>query len=395
MKTQIATNLVAFGDPLDPGAVAQAQTCLRSAQYVALMADHHLGYAVPIGGVVVYKDAISPSGVGYDIGCGNKAVRLDAPLDYVRNHIGPIMDEVTRRISFGMGRNNDTPVEHPMFDRGDVRWDHEALKPLKRMAANQLGTVGAGNHYVDIFHDEQGRVWVGCHFGSRGLGHKTATWFLKAGGAKDQINAEPLVLSTNSALGQEYIECMTLAGEYAYAGRDWVCNEVADIIGSGILEEVHNHHNFAWQERHLDEDVWVVRKGATPMAPGMRGFIGSSMGEPSYIVTGVDHDDRLYTVDSTVHGAGRAMSRTAARGKFIRDANGKKQRTQGLVRHDEWMKWMDGIELRGGDLDEAPQAYKRLVSVLNHHETTLHIDHTLFPIGVAMAGRDTIDPYKD
>src|SRR5262245_62962757 len=226
----------------------QAATCRRSADAVAMMADHHLGYAVPIGGVVVYRDAISPSGVGYDIACGNKAVRLDADPAVVRRDIAKIMDDVVRRISFGMGRENDTRVEHPMFDASDVRWSHPAVKGLKRMAADQLGTVGGGNHYVDVFVDEQSRVWVGCHFGSRGLGHKTATWFLQAGGAKDAINAEPLVLPLDGALGAEYIECMKLAGEYAYAGRDWVCAEVARIIGATIVEEVHNHHNFAWQE---------------------------------------------------------------------------------------------------------------------------------------------------
>jgi tRNA-splicing ligase RtcB len=384
-----------WGDPIDEGALAQAVTCRRTSEHVALMADHHLGYAVPIGGVVLYKDAISPSGVGYDIGCGNKAVRLDCFEGgrFVREEIRHIMDEIVRRISFGMGRNNDTPVEHPMFDRGDTRWDHPALRPLKRMAANQLGTVGGGNHYVDVFTDEQDRVWVGCHFGSRGLGHKTATWFLKAGGAKDQINAEPLVLPMSSALGQEYVECMKLAGEYAYAGRDWVCAEVARIIGADIVEEVHNHHNFAWQERHFEEDVWVVRKGATPAFPGQRGFIGASMGEPAKIVHGVQADEAVLACNSTVHGAGRAMSRTAARGKTNRRTG--EIISPGRISREQMDEATLGVELRGGDLDEAPQAYKRLHEVLAHHAATLAVEHTLTPIGVAMAGRDVYDPFKD
>ncbi len=135
---------------------------------------------------------------------------------------------------------------------------------LKHLAENQLGTVGSGNHYVDIFEDEEGHIWVGVHFGSRGLGHKTATWFLEKGGAKDGMDVEPLVLSMDSDLGQQYEIAMTLAGKYAYAGRDWVCSKVAEIIGASIVEEVHNHHNYAWLEKHDGKQLWVVRKGATP-----------------------------------------------------------------------------------------------------------------------------------
>jgi tRNA-splicing ligase RtcB len=391
-----------WGDPVDEGALAQAQVCLRTAKHVAMMADHHLGYAVPIGGVVSYEGAISPSGVGYDIGCGNKAVRLDIPAHYVTENLPAIMDAIVSQISFGMGRTNDTPVDHPILDRSEARWNHPAVLPLKRMAADQLGTVGGGNHYVDIFMDELQRIWVGVHFGSRGLGHKTATWFLKQGGAKDAINAEPLVLPLASALGAEYLQCMTLAGEYAYAGRDWVCAKVAEIIGAEIVEEVHNHHNFAWPEEHFGQSLIVVRKGATPMWPGQRGFIGGSMGDPAFIVRGFDpftmaaKRDQLLSLYSAPHGAGRLMSRTAAKGKFVKDANGKKQRMPGLVRHDAWAKWMEdaGVELRGGDLDEAPQAYKRIEEVLAHH-TYMQIDHSLRPIGVAMAGRDVVDPFKD
>lgn len=360
-----------------------------------MMADHHLGYAVPIGGVVAYRDAVSPSGVGYDIACGNKAVRLDADAATVRSDIGKIMDEVVERVSFGIGTKNNVCVDHELFD--DDAWSIRAVSPLKEMARNQLGTVGAGNHYVDVFVDQDDHVWVGVHFGSRGFGHKTATWFLKEGGAVDAIHSDPLVLPAGSALGAEYIECMRLAGRYAYAGRDWVCAEVARIIGANIIEEVHNHHNFAWCERHGGEWLWVVRKGATPAFPGQRGFIGGSMGEAAVLVEGVESEEGPDTFYSTVHGAGRAMSRTAARGRFVKDESGKKQRQPGLVRHDEWMAWMDraGVELRGGDLDEAPQAYKRLPEVLSHHAGTIRVTHTLKPIGVAMAGANVVDPYKD
>lgn len=386
-----------YGSPVDEGALEQIVRCSKHEAVVgaAMMADHHLGYAVPIGGVVAYRDAVSPSGVGYDIACGNKAVRLDADAATVRSDIGKIMDEVVERVSFGIGTKNNVCVDHELFD--DDAWSIRAVSTLKAMARNQLGTVGAGNHYVDVFVDHDDHVWVGVHFGSRGFGHKTATWFLKEGGAVDAIHSDPLVLPAGSALGAEYIECMRLAGRYAYAGRDWVCAEVARIIGANIIEEVHNHHNFAWCERHGGEWLWVVRKGATPAFPGQRGFIGGSMGEDAVLVEGVESEEGPDTFYSTVHGAGRAMSRTAARGRFVKDESGKKQRQPGLVRHDEWMAWMDraGVELRGGDLDEAPQAYKRLPEVLSHHAGTIRVTHTLKPIGVAMAGANVVDPYKD
>src|ERR1700679_1639911 len=135
---------------------------------------------------------------------------------------------------------------------------------------------------------------------------------------------------------------MKLAGRYAYAGRDWVCQRVAKILGAKVKKEIHNHHNFAWREKHGDKDYWVVRKGATPAFPGQRGFVGGSMGDISVILQGKDFDNDYYghvheaksSLFSTIHGAGRVMSRTAAKGRFVKDENGKKQRQPGLVRHD-------------------------------------------------------------
>ena len=234
---KIIHNIPVFGTEVDAGALAQIKTCARTATKTALMADHHKGYAVPIGGVVAYTNAISPSGVGFDIACGNKAVRLDIPAADVRARINTIMDDVFRAISFGVGRNNAEKVEHKILERDYPGWKLEAMKPLRQMAANQLGTVGSGNHYVDIFHDELDRVWIGVHFGSRGLGHKTAKWFLNAAGAKDGMDVEPCVLSVKSNLGSQYIKAMTLAGKYAYAGRDWVCARVARMLGATSLKK--------------------------------------------------------------------------------------------------------------------------------------------------------------
>lgn len=391
---QIIDGIPVFGKTVDEGALRQIKNCAKTADHVALMGDHHLGYAVPIGGVVAYADAISPSGVGYDIACGNKAVQLDVPADEVRENIGRIMDEIWSTISFGIGRKNeDERVDHALFD--DPAWNVEACKPLKEMARQQLGTVGSGNHYVDIFTDEEDRVWTGVHFGSRGLGHKTATWFLNKAGAKDGMEVDPCILSVSSDLGAQYLEGMRLGGLYAYAGRDWVCSRVARILGANVMEEVHNHHNFAWRETHNGRDLWVVRKGATPAFPGQRGFVGGSMGDMSVIIEGVENDLSDQTLYSTVHGAGRVMGRMQAKGKIDRKTGAIIR--PGLVSQEMMDEWVtrEGVELRGAGVDEAPHVYKRLPEVLEEHSGTIKVLHTLKPIGVAMAGKDTFDPFKD
>ncbi|HKW58489.1 MAG TPA: RtcB family protein [Candidatus Dormibacteraeota bacterium] len=393
---ELIDGIAVFGDPVDTAALDQIRRTRAhpKARAAALMADHHRGYAVPIGGVVAYDNAISPAGVGYDIACGNKAVLTDMSGADARAGINRIMDDVVRTISFGVGRKNPERVDHDLFD--DPAWSVIRKLQLRDKAAAQLGTVGSGNHYVDIFVDRQDRVWVGVHFGSRGFGHGVATWALKAGGASDGMDVAPLVLDADSELGADYIAAMTLAGRYAYAGRDWVCDRVVKILGARKLDEVHNHHNFAWKESHDGRDVWVVRKGATPAFPGQRGFVGGSMGDDAVILEGVDPVDNPQaaalnqeaSLFSTVHGAGRVMSRTAARGK-----RGK----PGLISRQDMQRWIGkrGVVLRGADTDEAPQAYKRLPEVLKHHAGTVRVLHTLTPIGVAMAGAGEFDPYKD
>ena len=389
------TNTKIFGEH-DAGTIKQIETCMAAGgERGVLCADGHKGYAQPIGGVVAYKDKISLSGVGFDIACGNLAILTDATRDQTAPKIDKIMDDVVRDISFGVGRKSKTRVDHPLYD--DPAWSVKPIGQLKEIARDQLGTVGGGNHYVDLFADEQDRIWVGVHFGSRGLGHKTATHFLKAAGGKDGMDVPPTVVEENSEIGRDYLAAMHLAGRYAYAGREAVARHVVrQILGAKILEEVHNHHNFAWRETHDGEGYWVVRKGATPAFPGQKGFVGGSMGDAAVIIEGIDSPVSRDALFSTIHGAGRIMSRTAARGRFVKVGN-KRIRQDGLVRHDEMTKWMHDrqIHLRGGDLDEAPQAYRRLPDVLGAHAGTIRVLHTLRPLGVAMAGRDIVDAYKD
>ncbi len=392
---KLVGNIPVWGEPQE-NALEQMENCARTAEYCALMADHHLGYSVPIGGVLAYDGQISPSGVGFDIACGNKAVRLDCDSSDVKKNISPIMDDIWRALSFGLGRTNREEVDHDLF-YDDSAWKVLAAAPLKQTARNQLGTIGSGNHYVDLFVDEQERVWIGVHFGSRGLGHKLATHFIKAGGGKDGMFVDPVLLDVESELGAEYIACMKLAGRYAYAGRDWVCRKVASILGATILEEIHNHHNFAWQEEHDGRNLWVVRKGATPAFPGQKGFVGGSMGDRSVILEGVESEEAPAALYSTVHGAGRVLSRTRAAGR-TRFKKGRLIRlSEGEITRKMMRDWVDGmgVELRGAGTDESPHCYKRLPEVLEAHSRSIRILHTLTPVGVAMAGADEFDPFRD
>jgi tRNA-splicing ligase RtcB len=380
--------------------IAQAQKSLdMGADKFILCADGHLGYGHPIGGVAAYKDRISISGVGFDIACGNMAVKLPMKASELDDdewkHIGR---KINSRISFGIGRVNETPVEADFLDT-QANWQNEALIGLKDLAATQLGTVGSGNHYVDVFRDEDDFVWIGVHFGSRGLGHKATTHFLKKLGAKDDMSAEPCIVDMNSDVGQAYFEAMTLAGKYAYAGREWVCKTVAKIIqgNQNYTDQVHNHHNFAWIEEHSGDKYFVVRKGSTPAFPNQRSFIGSTMADQSVIVRGLDTPEAKENLYSTVHGAGRVMSRTQAAGKFKGWGEKKVRVSEGLVNEDEMRQKMKDrkIHLFGSGADEAPQCYKKLDEVLAFHNDSVVVETRLTPIIVCMAGNDIRDPYKD
>jgi len=394
----------------DAATLAQIRRCADddTVAGAALMADGHKGYSMPIGGVIAYRNAVSPSGVGYDISCGNKAARTDIRAEALKPDIARVMDQIARTVVFGVGQTSGKARDHALFD--DATWrDLPQLGKLRQLAREQLGTVGSGNHYVDLFEDEDGWVWVGVHFGSRGLGHRTASGFLNlaAGRAFDdkapgeQMDQPATVFSLGSELGQSYWQAMTLAGRYAYAGRDFVVGQVLGILGAKVTDEVHNHHNFAWIEEHGGEQVVVVRKGATPAWPGQRGFIGGSMGDISVIVEGVGGDEAQAALHSTVHGAGRVMSRTQAAGKR-RWVKKDGRRVQEIVKPGQisramMREWIDheGVELRGAGTDESPHAYRRLPEVLEAHAGSIRVLHTLRPLGVAMASEMEWDPYKD
>jgi tRNA-splicing ligase RtcB len=425
-----------FGD-VDQRSLAQLERCMAAgdADFGVLCADHHPGYSQPIGGGIAYEGYVSPSGVGYDIGCGNKAVQTEltrADLD-AQGGVETIMRQITSRISFGMGVPAQEKTDHPVLDKianADVRQQ----RSMVQLAANQLGTVGSGNHYVNLMEDETGKVWVGVHFGSRGFGHKTASGFLAlaqglafdARAHEGEMDSPPVLFEVDSELGEAYISAMELAGEYAYAGRDIVVAKVLEILGAEAVDEVHNHHNFAWREEHFGRTYWVIRKGCTPARPGQEGFVGGSMGDDSVILEGVESPDADASLYSTVHGAGRVMSRTQAAGRVrrrkrwacsdrdcpysaeepgtcpehgttLRKVWVEEQITRGVVDWPAVQKRLreQGIVVIGGGADEAPEVYKRLPDVLAAHGNTIRVKHTLRPLGVAMAGRDVYDPYKD
>ncbi len=367
----------------EEGTIAQMRNCMSVGNAVTgvLCADGHLGYAQPVGGVIAYEGQISISGVGFDIGCGNMAVRLDTPYTAIADRVGPILHDITRAISFGIGRANAERAEHELLDDANA-WRESDMGAYRQKAAAQLGTVGAGNHYVDLMRDEQGFVWIGVHFGSRGLGHTSATRYLKAAGGKDGMHVAPAIVDEKSEIGRRYIAAMHLAGRYSHAGREWVVERVRRIIGGIATDMVHNHHNYAWRETHDGRDLWVVRKGATPAFPGQRGFVGGSMGDDAVIIEGVDSEESRASLYSTIHGAGRVFGRKEARRRFTR------------AQMEAWLRER-GVMLAGADLDESPMAYRRLPDVLAHHEGTIRVLHRLRPFAVAMAGAGEIDPFKD
>lgn len=397
--------------------LAQFEQIRAQSVHAALMADGHVGYVMPIGGVAAYRDLVSVVGVGFDIACGNAAIRTNLTLasfgeteEAVQGALREFANEIADTVSFGIGRKNradDAPEGHPLFEQ--PVWDAVPAThrdALRTKARAQLGTVGSGNHYVDVFVDERGRIWVGVHFGSRGLGHTIASGFLSLGqGASwgDRVPEREVLLDVHDPLGHDYWHLMQLAGDYAYAGREWVARKVVSLLGGEELELVHNHHNFAWREVHGDEELVVIRKGATPAFPGQKGFVGGSMGDDAVIVCGVTADrasDEVRLLQqsalfSTVHGAGRVMSRTQAAGKRHRRTG--RQLSRGEVSPGMMTRWVQekGVVLRGGGVDESPHVYRRLPDVLAAQRGTVDVLHVLRPLIVVMAGDTEFDPYKD
>ena len=411
---QLSDKLVVFGTH-DEHTLRQATDVAQRADRMAVMADGHYGYVMPVGGVAAYRNHVSVNGVGFDIACGVAALRTDRTLADLgdRRALQALGQEINATIFFGIGRKNaadDAPTDHPLFD--DPAWraiPNSHREKLRQKARAQLGTVGSGNHFVDLLVSEDGAVWIMAHFGSRGLGHTIASAYLSLGqgGAWDgRAKEAEVLLDLATPMGEDYWALMTLAGEYAYAGREWVVRKVASLFGAGATRLVHQHHNAAWREVHDlgegPEPVIVVRKGATPAFPGQAGAVGGSMGDDSVILRGATAPAgsevaaaQRAALYSTVHGAGRVMSRTAAAGK--RNRRTGEIIAPGRVTPEMMAEWLEAkdVVLIGGGLDESPHAYRRLGDVLTAQGPTVEVEHVLRPVLVVMAGANEFDPYKD
>ncbi len=379
-----------WADPVDDGALAQAKALanLPFAEHVALMADAHVGYGMPIGGVLATREQVLPYGVGGDIGCGMCALGTDfRAADLAPADLAHLRRRLLRRI----------PVGKKSRERGD-RHVHEFAKSglYERIAASarakagrkagervldaeriasQVGTLGSGNHFLELQRDEAGRLWVMLHSGSRNMGQQVVRWYHALAREKNERErartpAELAWLPVDSPEGRDYLEKMELALEYARVNRETMVQDVLDVLGSelgiGQAGEVVNiHHNYAALEEHGGRSLWVHRKGATLAAEGVAGIVPGSMGTASYVVEGAGNAESLR---SCSHGAGRVLGRTQARNTL--DLEAERARLRGVVH---------GLDDASG-LDEAPSAYKDIDAVIAAQSDLLRVRHRLVPL---------------
>jgi tRNA-splicing ligase RtcB len=356
-----------WGTELEPEAVQQMKNACQLPVAVsgALMPDAHVGYGLPIGGVLATRDAVIPYAVGVDIACRMKMSVLDLPVTTLLDDQARLRSAIERETRFGMGATFRAPRRHDVMDR-DWRVTPVTAK-MKDRAWSQLGTSGSGNHFVEfgeltVMDDEVGLprgtyLALLSHSGSRGTGAQVAQHYSKLARSLHPELPPALAhlawLDLSTQPGQEYWAAMELMGRYAQANHAVIHQHVATALGAAVALDIENHHNFAWRERHRlpdgsEGEVIVHRKGATPAGAGVLGIIPGSMGTPGYVVRGKGVAESL---NSASHGAGRRMSRTQAKKTFT---------------------WADarrflrdrGVTLMSAGLDEVPMAYKDIDQVM-------------------------------
>ena len=377
-----------WGEGLEHDAVMQMEkACLLPVSVAgALMPDAHVGYGLPIGGVLATENAVIPYAVGVDIACRMKMTVLDIPmrdLEQKQDRLGRAIEAETR---FGVGASFRERRQHDVMD---ADWSVSGVtKQNKDRAWSQLGTSGSGNHFVEfglftthskINHLEPGTyVALLSHSGSRGTGAAVCDHYSKLafGLRRAELPSELLRLawlSLDSQEGQEYWNAMELMGQYAAANHACIHRHVAENLGAAVLLDLENHHNFAWKEKHViggtEREVIVHRKGATPAGAGVLGIIPGSMAAPGFVVSGKGNPDSL---DSASHGAGRAMSRKAANEKF----NWKNV--------NRFLK-QQGVTLISAGLDEVPMAYKNIREVMAAQHDLVTVLGEFMPKLVKMA----------
>ncbi|MEI6782195.1 MAG: RtcB family protein [Verrucomicrobiota bacterium] len=355
-----------WGEGLEHEAVMQMEkACLLPVAVAgALMPDAHVGYGLPIGGVLATDNTVIPYAVGVDIACRMKMTVLDIPLRELERHSDRLTRAIEAETRFGVGANFKNRRQHAVLD---ADWDVSPVtKQNKDRAWSQLGTSGSGNHFVEFglftahgeIHGLAPGTYVALlsHSGSRGTGAAVCDHYSKiAFGQFPDLPSELkrlAWLSLDSEAGQEYWAAMELMGRYAAANHALIHQHVAANLGAEGLLDLENHHNFAWKERHVingvEREVVVHRKGATPAGPGVLGIIPGSMASPGFVVSGKGNPESL---NSASHGAGRVMSRTQANKTF------------------EWKKVNaflrdKGVTLISAGLDEAPMVYKNIHEVM-------------------------------
>lgn len=352
-----------WGRDLDAQSIAQMEAAcgLPVAVRGALMPDAHVGYGLPIGGVLATRDAVIPYAVGVDIACRVKLTVLDLPASRLATHGDALRRALLDETRFGVGSSfRRNRRSHEVMDLG---WDAMPLtRALKDKAWAQLGTSGSGNHFVELGVLEVDGGPIGLrpgdylallsHSGSRGAGAAVAAHYSRiAMAAHPELPAEQRRLAwldLRSAAGAEYWSAMQLMGGYAAANHACIHDQVARHLGAEALLDLENHHNFAWREVHAGEELVVHRKGATPAAAGELGIVPGTMASPTYVVQGSGHAASLR---SAAHGAGRRMSRRQAK-KTISWAQVEAQLAAA------------GVTLLSAGLDEAPMAYKDIDEVM-------------------------------
>lgn len=360
---------------IDDGALAQAADLAchpATFRHVALMPDCHVGYGMPIGGVIAARDAVIPNAVGVDIGCGMGAVRTSLVAAGVdQPQMKAVMTQVKERVPCGEGRAHSKAQSWDVFEEKldnlrDRGWFSEHVRDL---AVRNLGTLGGGNHFIEIQAGDDGRVWLMIHSGSRHLGNVIARHHHQVALRLNRqwhvgLPSDDLAfLPVTSEEGQSYIDDMDLALRYARENRRRILEGFMAAVETVYAQvefdaPVNIHHNYAALENHFNTDVWVHRKGATSARTGEAGIIPGSMGTPSFIVEGLGNPESFM---SCSHGAGRVMGRMEASRSLTPEAC---DRAMAGIVHDRWNKIRKGREKGRYDLGEAPQAYKNIDDVI-------------------------------
>ncbi|MDH3975233.1 MAG: RtcB family protein [Deltaproteobacteria bacterium] len=378
---------------IEDGALKQAEDLAKHPaifKHVALMPDCHQGYGMPIGGVIACEDAVIPNAVGVDIGCGMGAVKTDLPVtETSRELIRQIVTRVKELVPCGEGKAHkkkqdwngfDEKIENPQ----DRKWYSEHIWKL---ANRNLGTLGGGNHFIELQEGDDGYVWLMIHSGSRNLGYQIARYYNQvAMSLNDKLkskipNKDLAFLPLSSKEGKAYITDMNFALDYAKENRRRIMESFKEALSESFPDTefecpINIHHNYAGIENHFGKNVWVHRKGATSARTNEAGIIPGSMGSPSYIVEGLGSSDSF---TSCSHGAGRAMGRNeASRRLSVEECN---EAMEGIV-FDRWNKVRHGKEKGSHDLGEAPQAYKDIDTVIESELDLIKPLVKLRPLGV-------------